>query len=211
MSFNPELVQELSERARPHYIDTLPYHNWEHARDVMTVAVDIARRSPVSEVSNRGQLLQIAAAWHDADYHVEDPTDHRTKEERSADLVRLHLTQLTASARSDIASAIIDTTVSKTHKDSLLSEALHAADIGYFFATQRHFYRRLSLMRDEWGSPDWQTTAARTIAFGEQLTEEMHDSLPRLLTPSDAESWLSQLSLNLDDLAKRAETDNFPK
>ena len=59
--------------AKEYYSPELPYHNWQHALDVMKAGQELLDR-----VSGRGMVadkavIAIAAAWHDAGYH-EDHT-----------------------------------------------------------------------------------------------------------------------------------------
>ncbi len=194
----PELQNRLTERAKPHYSDILPYHNWDHAVDVMQSAGSIALRSTSLELKEKAPLLIVAAAWHDADYHL--PNDGFTKEERSARLVLDSLPELTLEDRELIASGIIDTTVAKTTKDTAFGEALHTADLGYFAADYQHFMQRLSLMREEWGSPSWEETITRTVSFGGHVIQEVGKFLPTILSADDANNWLTTIRHNLAQL-----------
>lgn len=195
----PELQNRLTTRAQEHYTDALPYHNWQHARDVMVTASNIAMTSTVPEIFDNRPLLVIAAAWHDADYHLPD-VGSVTKEERSAELAVSLLQELTIEDRDLIASGILDTTVAKTEKDSLFGEVLHVADLGYFANSYPDFLNRLSLMRAEWGSPDWEITKERTLKFGAHVIDETHKSLAKVLPAHAAVEWVDAIRNNLTRL-----------
>ena len=195
-----ELQYELTERARVHYPNVLPYHNWDHAKDVMASAKTIASRSVHPEIRKNGPLLVIAAAWHDADYFKADTPAFETKEKRSADLAFNSLPELNRKERLLIASAIDDTTVAKTEKDSVFGEALHLADLGYFAADHPTFINRLSRMRLEWGNPSWDETVERTKAFGGHVILEAQKVLREIYIEKDADAWIAAINKNLASL-----------
>ena len=199
-----ELQDTLTERARAHYSDVLPYHNWAHAQDVMSSVAALVIKSSRPEITEKGPLLVIAAAWHDADFHLQDNIAvFATKEERSAKLAIRSLPELSQEDKNLLYSGIIDTTVSKSHKENLFGEALHAADLGYFASEQEHFMERLVLMRKEWGSPDWATTVQRTRAFGNHVIAESQKSIFEILPLADAEQWMTAIENNLDSLDQK--------
>src|SRR5690554_3657830 len=127
-----ELQKELSARAQVHYPDVLPYHNWDHALDMMNIVADLADRSINPEIRDKRNLLIVTAAWHDADYAVEDLGQFISKEERSAHLAVKSLPELSPEDARLLYGGIIDTTVSKIPKNNLFGEVTHAADVGYF-------------------------------------------------------------------------------
>ncbi|MFY9228521.1 MAG: hypothetical protein WAO28_04335 [Candidatus Microsaccharimonas sp.] len=197
---SPELQRELSARAEVHYPDVLPYHNWDHALDMMSIVANLADRSINPEIIGKRNLLIVTAAWHDADYAVEDLGQFTSKEERSADLAVKSLPELSDEDRELLRSGIIDTTVTKKPKDSLFGEVTHAADLGYFAGSSARFMGRLTLMRQEWGSPSWETTVARTVSFGETVVEEAKELIPKVLSETDAQVWVSRIERNLQNL-----------
>lgn len=197
----PKIERELANRAKSHYSYELPYHNWVHARDVMSAVADLADRSTNPEISAYRHLLVIAAAWHDADYHVKEMGAFNTKEERSAELAGRLLPELTESDRALLLSGIIDTTVAKVPKDNLFGEVLHVADVGYLAAPTTHFMGRLALMRREWGSPDWGVTTERTLAFGQTVITDAQELMPKVLSRTDAAMWIAQIRINLVHLS----------
>lgn len=187
----------LVARAKAHYPDALPYHNWEHARDVMTHAESLAGQSDNPEIKGKRNLLVVAAAWHDADYAIEGLGQFDSKEERSADLVARKLVELTEEDRQLVAGGIIDTTVDKWPKDNLFGAALHFADVGYFSALPEYFMRRLVLMHEEWGSPARSVTVERTVKFGQVIIKEAEQTMPHILPSFASNAWISSVESNL--------------
>lgn len=195
-----ELREQFSVRAKVHYPNVLPYHNWDHALDMMDIVARLADRSINPEISGKRNLLVVTAAWHDADYAAENLGEFSSKEERSAYLAVKSLPELSAEDAEMLFGGIIDTTVSKTPKSNLFGEVTHAADIGYFAASPARFMSRLALMREEWGSPSWESTVERTISFGRTAIEEAKEFMPKVLSESDAYAWVSQIESNLQNL-----------
>lgn len=76
-----ELERRLSARAEVHYPNVLSYHNWDHALDMMKIVANLADRSINPEISGKRNLLVVTAAWHDADYAIEDLGQFASKEE----------------------------------------------------------------------------------------------------------------------------------
>lgn len=192
-----ELASELSARAEVHYPDVLAYHNWDHALDMMETVANIAERSVHPEIKEKRNLLVVTAAWHDADYALEELGEYVSKEERSAYLAIQSMPELSAEDAALLFEGIIDTTVSKNPKSHLFGEVTHAADVGYFAARREHFMGRLALMREEWGSPEWNVTVERTIAFGRTVIEEAKVWTPKVLSATDADAWIARIEDNL--------------
>ena len=197
---SPELRDELSARAQVHYPNVLPYHNWDHAVDMMNSVADLAERSINPEINTKRNLLVVTAAWHDADYAIEDLEGFHSKEERSAELAIKMLPELSAEQKALVYGGIIDTTVEKSPKGSLFGEVTHAADVGYFAAPTAQFMARLAIMREEWNSPSWQTTIERTVAFGSMVRKEAEMLMPKILSEHDSAAWISQITRNLEYL-----------
>ncbi len=196
----PELQSTLVERARQHYSDELAYHTWTHAEDVMNNIASLALQSTSLEVIEDTPLAVIAGAWHDVLYHVRDMRGFATKEQRSATLALRSLPELTPDDRYRLASAIIDTTVAKTQKDSTLGKLVTAGDTGYFAAPYPHFTDRLSLMVEEWGDVNWEEAIERTVKFGNFLIGEEAKNLPEFLPPAVIQARFDRIRSNLDTL-----------
>ncbi len=197
---SPELRTKLSQRAKDHYPNVLPYHNWDHALDMMDIVADLADRSINPEIKDKRNLLILTAAWHDADYAIEDLGNYASKEERSAYLALEKLPELSAENADLVFNGILDTTVSKTPKSSLFGEVTHAADVGYFAAERSRFMGRLALIREEWGSPSWDVTVERTLSFGRLVIEETKEFMPDVLSEADSNAWFTQIEDNLRNL-----------
>jgi hypothetical protein len=203
---SPELRNELSARAEPHYPDVLAYHNWEHAVDMMSIIGKLASKSINPAIRDKQNVLVVTAAWHDADYAIEELGAFKTKEERSAVLAVESLPELSDEDKEIVYSAIIDTTVGIKPKGSIFGELAHTADVGYFAASPTHFMGRLSLMREEWGSPSWEETVSRTVRFGHMVMEESKEVLPNILSESDSDAWVGRIERNLLGLQMQLES-----
>lgn len=200
-----ESINPVAARARVHYSESLPYHNWSHARDVMDNVDVLCERAHKFGAQVQRSIMQIAAAWHDAAYHEPMDGTYPTKEERSAALVMSELADLSDQDRRIIASAIIDTTVDKTPKDSTEGVLLHFADIGYF-ATEDYseFLEKLILMRAEWGDVSWDETIHRTKQFAENVIQEALHELPPVIGETETDQWVGRVENNIRQLTANA-------
>jgi hypothetical protein len=195
-------LQRLLEDAEQHYSDEMPYHDWTHVLDVMGHADELADMAEsVGNDLDRDALL-LAAAWHDADYHL--PLEGvGSREERSAVLARSRIMWHDIYLADDVASAIMDTKVDKSPKSSSLGIALHYADVGYLASPMYgKFFRRLDLMRQEWGAgeDEWDEVTERTCRFGRYVISEAREELIQILSLSDVERWTVRVEINLEDL-----------
>jgi hypothetical protein len=206
---SPELRDQLCARAEGHYPNVLPYHNWGHALDMMHTVAELADKSTNPEIAGKRNLLIVTAAWHDADYAVEDLGQFKSREERSAALAVELLPELSDQDKNLLYGGIIDTTVTKTPKENLFGEVTHAVDVGHFAGSFTHFMERLSLMREEWGSPSWGETIKRTITFGTIVVKESGELMPKILAKPDANRWVSQIKNNLQQLQAEQDVGNL--
>lgn len=197
MSHNYSAQDQLIARAEAHYTDDLEYHNWAHALDVMRNSDVLHERAIKFGAQVDRSLLLVAAAWHDADYHLPAGDDSRTKEQRSADLVCEKLIELSEAERAKVASAIIDTTVDKASKDSPMGVLLHFADIGYF-AYPKHddFLDRMNKWQRESGFAD-DEAAELTRKFGAHIILEAERYLPGVIGGDEADSWTDRVRRNI--------------
>jgi hypothetical protein len=196
-----ETVLRLYEGAEYHYSDDMPYHNWVHALDVIGHADEIADMAESAGNDIDRDALLLSAAWHDTDYHL--PMGQESREERSAILARSRIMWHDPDLADNVAHAIIDTTVDKCPKSSPLGVALHFADVGYLAAPNyQQFFRRLDLMRQEWGVGEdgWRDVSHRTRRFGQTVIEEAREELPQLLSSDDIERWVRRIETNLNEL-----------
>ena len=204
-----ELQKQLSARAEAYYPNVLPYHNWDHALDMMSTVASLADMSFHPEIRDKRNLLIVTAAWHDAEYATEDLGDFVSKEERSAYLAVKSLPELSDEDAEMLFSGIIDTTVIRRPKSSLFGELTHAADVGYLAAPLAHFMGRLTLMREEWGSPSWEATVERTVLFAQEVIEDSKEFMPKVLSDSDTHAWVSQIESNLQDLTIKLDANEL--
>lgn len=64
-------------------------------------------------------------------------------------------------------------------------------------------------MREEWGSPSWETTVARTVSFGEVIVEDAKELMPKVLSKADADAWVLGIERNLRDLQVALDADKL--
>ena len=205
-------TNDFIKRAEPHYqkaddVGSLAYHNWSHALEVCRNAeyvVKTARKKLGSQVNR--SLLLVAAAWHDAAYHLPlDTNEFVTREKRSATLAYDSLCPMPRVDRANVVSAILDTEVNVSPKSSDLGVALHFADVGYMAeGDYDRFCHNLSQMRLEWGqndpsgvAPSWEATTERTVSFAKNLIDEAMLELPRIFVDEDVEAWIGRVNANV--------------
>lgn len=192
-----ELEADLVQRAQPHYTDELPYHNWGHAEDVINNAAVLHEQS--NEIGKRANksLLMIAAAWHDADYHLPVDADGGTREERSAELATDQLDELSERDREVVAKAIIDTTAGKPSLETVTGVLLHFADIGYFaYEDHSEFRRRLRDWQNENEYSD-EETLQLTKRFGSAVVTQAFNILPAVLDDRQVLDWVGRVRKNI--------------
>ena len=197
-----QTVFQLVDRAEQHYSNEMPYHNWSHALDVIGHADEIADMAESAGNALDRDALLLGAAWHDADYHL--PLEvGRSREERSALLARLCIRQYDTYLADRVASAIIDTTVDKRPKSSMLGVALHYADVGYLASSAYgRFFRRLDYMRIEKGVSDdeWRVFADKTRRFGRLVIDRAQEELSQIIGQDGVQVWVGRITDNLDKL-----------
>lgn len=200
MAISAVLEQKLIADAKDQYINSLPYHNWSHALDVITNAAELCDRASKFGAQVDRSLLLIAAAWHDADYYLPVEGESRTREERSADLVHEKLTDLSEEKREIIKSAIIDTTVGKESIDSTMGILLHFADIGYFaYPDHAKFLDRMQKWQQENNYSD-EEVVKMTRKFGRYIVDEAHKYLPVAIGNSGSRKWIDRVEANITQL-----------
>ncbi|MES2631010.1 MAG: hypothetical protein V4611_03565 [Patescibacteria group bacterium] len=206
---SPDLQDALSDRAREHYSTVLPYHNWEQARDTMSVAARFAVHSDHPEITDNGPLLIISAAWQGADYYMPDNYKFASKEERAAAAALQSLPELWDEDRELLASGIIDTDVAKTAKDTLFGNALYIATQGYFAGSNKHFVKRIRRIREELKEVPWELTVERTKTLGAQVLAESEKPIFEILPNDEAEQWLESIQENLDYLQHKFDSNKL--
>ncbi len=202
---SPVQTHEFCMRAEAHYSGEMPYHNWEHARDVMANAVTLGRMAQSNGLLVDIDRLQVAAAWHDAGYHQDHALlGYSTKEAYSANLADENLPELAPDDIDIIHGSIMDTIVGghrrRTQTEGIL---LHFADVGYLAdPNQAHFTRRFEAMLNEWAGVHWNEANMRTRAFSEAVAEEAKHELTGPLTETQVDEWIATMRANVASLGK---------
>lgn len=157
------------------YSPALPYHNFEHAKNIVAEIMTIADRCKSEGVELNRQVAYFAALFHDAGYHLNHLKEgYETKEELSAALARQEL--IKAGISEEISTQVLDTILA-THRDAAFStneqKALRAADLAGLAKNYEVFVRNTVLLKCEyelvhnskitWES--WKTNAAKLIDF----------------------------------------------
>lgn len=183
-------VEAIKQAAAALYSSSLPYHNFSHALAVVKVAEQIVEKCRAEGVPVDGDVVILAALFHDAGFH----DDHArlgfaSKEAYSAELARRELGKYGAAPQ--IVEQVCDAILS-THYDGICrsneSKAVRAADLAGLAAEYSIFKRNtvrlkkehelLSETRTEW--PEWRDSAiARVNLFLRQdlnLTRDYFDA-----------------------------------
>jgi predicted metal-dependent HD superfamily phosphohydrolase len=209
-------VEAIKQAARNLYSSDLPYHNFGHALAVLREAEEIVGRCRAEGVPVDGDVVRIAALFHDAGFHE----DHAglgfpSKEAYSAELARREL------RCRDIAPDVIDRVceaILSTHHDGICrnneSKAVRAADLAGLAADYAVFKRNslrlkrehelLSRTRVSW--LDWRRlAAARCELFLRQeldLTRDYFDAEGRSVFHRRTRENLRQLESDPDEQVK---------
>jgi len=92
VSITAEQAEEYVDAASQRYTSSLPYHNWDHARDVIRGTETITQKLSENGVISAAGALAVAAAWHDAGYQENHITKgFLTKEDYSSFLLESFL------------------------------------------------------------------------------------------------------------------------
>lgn len=200
------------------YSPALPYHNFEHALAVALAADGIVGKCRSEGVPVDGDVVHLAALFHDAGFH-EDHVDlgFDSKEAYSAELARRELTRhgLAPELVARVCEAILS-----THCDGVCrsneSKALRAADLAGLAADYADFKRNSLRLRDEhemlarvhvpW--PQWrEQVAARVELFLRQdldLTRDYFDADGRSVFHHRARENLMRLREDPVDVVEEA-------
>ena len=178
--------QDFGLPAQAHYSDTMPYHNWEHARNVAGNFVELAHHCAGRDILLDPLKGAIAGAWHDAGFH-EDHTalGFETKEHYSAQLASDHLrTAGVDEVYIDEVRVQILGTIHGAKRESLDVLALHRADIAGIGKEYRGFARNnyALLCEARQAKPDlsFEEWMGKQNGFIDFIIEEALIELPRL-------------------------------
>lgn len=157
------------------YSPTLPYHNFEHAKNIVAEIMAIADRCKSEGVELNRHVAYLAALFHDAGYHLDHlKKGYETKEEFSAALAKQELTK--AGMSEEISTQVSDTILA-THRDAAFAineqKALRAADLAGLAKNYEVFVRNTVLLKREYELMHdtkitwelWKTNVAQLIDF----------------------------------------------
>lgn len=187
------------------YDPSLPYHNFNHALDVIRRATEILDRCAAEQVAVNREVVLVAALFHDAGYRA----DHRqlgypSKEEYAAHLMRDTLRGLAYPGLfiADVAAAIAATDIEarqRTNED----RALRAADVGNLADEYEIFTdanRRLKLEAEQLGGQaiSWLQWKARTRDIANLFVQQDIHLTSAHDTPDGRSVWHERTQANLN-------------
>ncbi len=144
-------VEAIKQAAAALYSSSLPYHNFSHALAVVKEAEHIVTKCRAEGVPVDGDVVMLAALFHDAGFH----DDHgrlgfASKEAYSAELARRELRKYGATPQ--IVEQVCDAILS-THCDGVCrnneSKAVRAADLAGLAADYKVFKRNTVRLKQE--------------------------------------------------------------
>lgn len=174
-----ERAPQLIAQAEPFYNPELPYHNWNHAVEVMEASGRWLEQSPVLRNDTElADFLLVAAAWHDAGHDHTIPKKFASKEAYSVHLMQEALgSQISEDEFEELEEAILGTRFN-TERESDIALLLHYADIDNIGHEYDDFYAHNMLLWEERGRPEWATWTADNTKVIRQLAHEASMELP---------------------------------
>ena len=181
-------IEQLTEPARGFYSSALPYHNFNHAKEVDAQAWLLAEQLENVGVEVNRDVVQVAAFWHDAGYienHLQ--LGFQTKEQYSAHLadefLKTHGTN--DIFRRAVHNTILATTdgVSRQTVEELLIHRSDIANIGGLYEEFREHTINLWNENDVLGKPHipWDKWKHRVAALISKTIAESRYEIPKLL------------------------------
>lgn len=133
------------------YSSHLPYHNFEHAREIEKRVLEIADRCESEGVPINREVIRLAALFHDAGYHLDYVAKGcESKEELSAVIAREGLLKL--NVKPEIIEDVVKTILA-THRDEEFTtneqKALRAADLASLAGDFETFLKNTVLLKRE--------------------------------------------------------------
>lgn len=125
-----------------------PYHNQEHGVDVVENTADMLRLYGKIFDKRQGQLLLVAAAWHDAGYGADENLwgAFGGKEEYACHLLKESAAKSSEFQESELEfmiRAIMGTKMSgNAERGTPEARLLHLADLGYLFSSDRATFKK---------------------------------------------------------------------
>lgn len=202
----PLRTWEIARMAQAYYNPRLPYHNWNHALEVMADADDLLYNrmggkqgdAPATRISRH--LTLIAAAWHDSFHDRKVPREFRSKEQYQAHIARTALTGILTGPELDEVEIAIQGTEIGARPASEMATVLHFADIANMAASYDDFFEHSKLLWMERGMPDWDRfkQGSETIINQEISVSSSRYGISRLVaTHYDPNYFWSRASENL--------------
>lgn len=174
-----ERAPHYIEQAKPFYNTELPYHNWNHAVEVMRAtekwAVESRRFENDKEIRD---FLLVAAAWHDAGHDHDIPARFKSKEAYSVHLMGQTIgDSLSDFEFEELEEAILGTRFG-IERESDIALLLHYADINNIGGEYDDFKSHNALLWEERGRPEWAIWLDDNDTVIRQLAKEAHTELP---------------------------------
>lgn len=198
MKISPQVADTYSGWAQEFYNPKQPYHNWEHAEEVMGESqLYLNQGGRWTRHVNR-PLLQIAAAWHDAGHDYEERLTHESSEHYSVWLMRQRLKGTLSERQLKEAEEAILGTRYKVARETMSAVALHYGDVGNMAHPYESFYNHSVKLWTEYGQPEWDGWKQQSLDVIETTALEGIDELPRI--GADGARFLRSVSMNIAQL-----------
>lgn len=189
---DPRRADVFVEAAQQHYSYELPYHNWNHAEAVIGAVERVVDRAAERGINLSKQALRVAAAWHDAGYHIDTHT-FETKEHYSLSLLEDYLEDnpVSTADRTIMSEAILGT-IHGNPERTQYGLALHYADVENIGGPRDDFIANSLLLYEEANGRSatpisWASYVEGSSRFLEQVVEQSRNELPLLGEPTRVE------------------------
>jgi len=196
------VIKEILFDAEKQYSYELPYHNWDHAKETMVYVQKLAEVNHLSDFNK--STLMIAAAWHDAGYHINNH-GFKTKEDYSVFLIERELKKHNKSGYITPVKILIESTKHNADRRTKVERIMHIADmynIGqkyetFIDASCALFQENYSEVHGSWGK--WCEQSQKLIE--KELDEFSNYS--DIVFPEGLSTFQDRAIINLDRLKHR--------
>ncbi len=181
-----ERDSELIVAAQPFYDDTLAYHGWSHAEQVMEDSSRIIREMGNVGLAINEDLLLVAAAWHDAGHEDDRANEFDSKEHYAVQLLKDYIAKDLDDEKVAVLERAILATRYKVERTTPEEIILHYADIanmGYEY--ERFISFSIRLWR-EYGAGNWDNFVTKAEEVILQSALEAERELPLIGLPINA-------------------------
>lgn len=200
MTVTPEHAAELCQRAEQYYNPNQPYHNWNHALEVMSESDRLCQRLGERGRQVNRSLMLVSAAWHDAGHDHDEANNFASKEHYSVYLAQHDLAgDISADEMATLENGILGTRfgVERQTDEALI---LHYADVANMAYLYPEFLDHSAKLWREYGG-DWDTFVKGSKRVIEQtIRESLTELSPRIATHSDPYYFAEQARINLTRL-----------